>query len=114
MQGIVCRAVDAGVLLWLAGLDVLDGNPMTRRPFLQLFTDVSRAVVDPHSAGLAAPFDDAVKAPDHTLCGQGKVDLNRQTFSIEVVQHVQQPERPAILPGSGLHANHARAPIGRP
>ena len=37
-------ALDSGVLLRLAGLDVLDGNPMFLSPFHQLFTDVFRAV----------------------------------------------------------------------
>ena len=50
-------ALDIGVLLGLSGLDVLDGNPMFRRPFHQLFADVFRAVVDPNGAWLAAPFD---------------------------------------------------------
>ena len=33
-------ALDLGVLLELAGLDVLDGNPLTRSPFHQFATDV--------------------------------------------------------------------------
>ena len=66
-----------------AGLDVLDCNPLTRIPFHQLFTDVFGAVVDAYGAWLAAPFDDPVKAPDHALGGQGKVDLAAQTFAVE-------------------------------
>jgi len=96
MQGIVCRATDIGVLLGLAGLDMLDGNPMTRSPFLQLFTDIFWAVIHTNSAGLSPPFDDPIKAPDHTLSRQGKVDLYAQPFAVEVVQHVQQPKCPAI------------------
>ena len=37
-------AFDIGVLLGLAGLDVLDSNPMLLRPFHQLFTDVFGAI----------------------------------------------------------------------
>jgi len=37
-------ARDVGVLLRLAGLDMLDGNPMFLSPFYQLFTNVFRAV----------------------------------------------------------------------
>jgi hypothetical protein len=65
-------------------------------PFHQFFADVFGAVVDPYGAGLAAPFDDAVEAPYDALGWQREVDLDPQAFSIEVVQHVQQPECPAI------------------
>ena len=71
------------VLLWLAGLDVLDGNPLFSGPFQQLATDVFRPVVDPNGAWFAAPFDDPVKAPDHALCGQRKVDLDAQPLAVE-------------------------------
>jgi len=57
-------ALDVGVLLWLSGLDVLDRNAMFFSPFHQLFTDVFRAIVDPNSAGLAAPLDYPVEASD--------------------------------------------------
>jgi|GEM_PF-2308525 len=96
MQGIVCRATDVGVLLGLSGLDMLDGNSMFFSPFLQRFTDVFRAIVDPYGAGLTPPFNDPIKAPDHPLGWQREVDLDPQAFPIEVVQHVQQPECPAI------------------
>ena len=54
-------ALDIGVLLGLAGLDVLDGNTMLSCPFHQLFTDVFGAIFDPNGAGLAGPFDDPVQ-----------------------------------------------------
>lgn len=38
-------ALDAGVLLRLSWLDVLDSNTLFLGPFLQLFTDVFRAAV---------------------------------------------------------------------
>jgi hypothetical protein len=50
-------ALDVGVLLGLAGLDVLDGDAAFLGPDQQLATDVFRAVVDPYGARLAAPFD---------------------------------------------------------
>ena len=89
-------ALDVGVLLRLARLDVLDGNPMFLGLFHQLFTDVFRAVVYPDRAGLSAPFDDPIKAPDDPFSGQGEVDLDAQALTVEVVQHIQQPKRAAI------------------
>lgn len=43
----------------------------------------------PHCAWLAAPFDDAIHAPDHALGGQGKVELNATHFAANAVQNVQ-------------------------
>ena len=54
-------ALDVSVLLGLAWLDVLDGNPMFLSPFSQRFTDVFGAIVDPDRARLAAPFYDPVE-----------------------------------------------------
>ena len=80
----------------LSGLDMLDGNPLFFCPFQQLATDVFGAIVNTNGAGLSTPFNDAVQAPDDPLGGQGKVDLDAQSFTVEVVQHVQQPELAAV------------------
>ena len=57
-------ALDIGVLLWLSGLDVLDGDLPLLGPFQQLATDVFRAVVDPYGDRLATPFDNSVETSD--------------------------------------------------
>jgi hypothetical protein len=77
-------------------LVVLDCTAHFFGPDQQLTTDVLRAVIDPERAGLSAPFDDPIKAPDDPLSGQRDVHLNPQPFAVEVVQHIQQPERAAI------------------
>ena len=69
-------ALDAGVLLGLSGLDMLDGNPLPRRPFHQFDADVFRAIVDTNDAWFAAPFDDAFEAANDPLGGQREVDLD--------------------------------------
>jgi hypothetical protein len=56
--------LDVGVLLGLAGLDVLNGDAALLCPDQQLATNVFRAVVDPYRPRFAAPFDDPVQAPD--------------------------------------------------
>jgi hypothetical protein len=88
--------LDVGVLLRLAGLDMLDGNPMFIGPFRQLVTDVFGAIVDPNGAGLTAPFDDPIKASDHTLGGQRKVDLDAEALTVKIIQDVQQPKGTTI------------------
>ena len=89
-------ALDVGVMLAMAGLDVLDGNAPTRGPDQQLATGLFRAVLYPYCAGLAAPLDDRVKASDDPLCWQREVDLEAQSFAVEVIQHVQQSKLAAI------------------
>ena len=107
-------ALDVGVLLGLAGLDVLEGDAAFHSPFHQLFTDVFRAVVDTYGAGLAAPLDDPIKALDHSFGWERKIHFDAQPFAIEVVQHVQQPECPAIhCPAVHVYM-HERGPAGRP
>ena len=96
MQGIVCRATDVGVLLRLAGLDVLDRDAPLLSPDHQLATGVFWAVLYPYRPGFAAPLDDPVQAANDPFNGQGKIHVDAQAFAIEVIQHVQQPQCPAI------------------
>ena len=43
-------ALDAGILLGLPRLDMLDRNALFLGPFSQLFTDIFRANADPYGA----------------------------------------------------------------
>jgi len=112
-------ALDVGVLLWLSGLDALDSISLFLIPYQQLATDVLRSVVDLYGAWLAAPLDDPIEASGDAFGGQREVDLNAQAFPVEVVQHVQQPERTTItqsvgheVPSRRLKANSYRATHG--
>jgi len=44
----------------------------------------------------ASPLDDPLQTANHALGRQRKIDINLQAFTIKVVQHIQQPEHPAI------------------
>ena len=46
--------------------------------------------------GFAEPLDDLVQSPDGALCGQRRVHVNAQAFTIEVVQDVQSSDRPTV------------------
>jgi hypothetical protein len=48
-------ALDLGVLMGLAGMDVEDGNSLSLSPFRQLFIDIFRAIIDQNAARLATP-----------------------------------------------------------
>ena len=71
----------------------------------QLAADIFGAIINANARRHAAPFDDPVQAADHAFGRQRKVDLNAKTaktFAIEVIQHIQQPERPAIPSRSAM------------
>ena len=53
-------ALDASVLLRLAGLDVLEGNTRLLGLYSEILADVFGAVADPDRARLASPLDDPV------------------------------------------------------
>jgi hypothetical protein len=89
-------ALDVGILLYFSGSDLLDGSSLLLGTYAQLANDVLRAVVHPNSTGLAAPFYDLNKAANDPFSLKQEVDLNAQPFAIEVVEHVQQQERPSI------------------
>ena len=89
-------ALDIGVLLWLSGLDVLDRNPMFVSTLSQRFADVFRAIVDPDRHRLSRPFDDPVEASCHPLGGPREIDLDPQTFAVEIIQNGQKPKSPAV------------------
>lgn len=89
-------ALDIGVLLGLAGPDVGQGDALHFSPGHQRGTDVFRAIVESDRRGLSAPFDDLVQGADDPLGGQREVDLDAQSFTVEIVQHVQQPELPPV------------------
>jgi hypothetical protein len=89
-------ALDVGVRLGLAGLDVLDRDAPFLGPDQQLVTNVFRAVVDPYGAGFAAPFYNSVKTSDDPLGRQREVDLEIQHLTVEIVQYVQAPKYTSV------------------
>lgn len=58
-------AFNAGILLWLAWLDVIDADTVGLRLRQQRATDVLGPVVAANDAWLAAPLDDLLQRPDH-------------------------------------------------
>lgn len=75
-------ALDMGVLLGLAGLDVSQGDALLLGPVHHRETDVFRAVVTFDRQGLSAPFDDLVQGADDSFGGQREVDLDAQSFTV--------------------------------
>ena len=54
--------LNVSILLWLAGLDMIDLNVARLSPIPQFATDIFRAVINADCLRLAAPFNDPVQA----------------------------------------------------
>lgn len=80
--------LDIGVLLRLAGLDVLDPDTLLLGS-AQQHTDVLRAIVAADRSWLAAPLDDLFQRTDHANRWQREIDLDPESFAIEVAQHIE-------------------------
>jgi len=85
-------AFDIGILLRFSRLYILQTNVALFRPLNEFAADIFRPVIHPNAIRLSAPFNDLVQAPDHSLRRQRKVDINRQAFSVEVIQYVKEAE----------------------
>lgn len=85
-------ALNVGVLLRLARLDVLDADTLLLRPGKQSATDVFRPVIAADCSRLATPLDDLLQGTDHASGWEREIDLDAQSFAVEVIQHVEQPE----------------------
>jgi hypothetical protein len=89
-------ALDIEFLLSFAGLDMFKPNAVFLGLYHQGPTYVFWALVDRYGLGFTAPLDELVQALDNAFCGQRDVHFNAQGFTIEVIQIVQNSNRPAI------------------
>jgi len=106
-------ALDVGILLGLAGLDVEDADTALLRLGLQLATDIFRPIVDAYAHWLSAPFDDLVKRANNPGSRKGEVDFDAETFTVEVIKDIQRPEGAAVaeLVGHKVHRPHFVRPL---
>jgi hypothetical protein len=67
-----------------------------------------------HSDSLwpAAPFHNLFQAADNPTGLQGKINLNRQSFTIEVIQDIQEPKSTPIQKPV-RHEIHGPTPVGK-
>ena len=63
-------ALNIGILLRFARLDMLDCDVAFFSPFQELATDVFRSIINPNALRFSPPLDDPVQAPDHPLSRQ--------------------------------------------
>ena len=89
--------LDVRVLLSLSWLYIFKLDAPLLGPGFDGRIDVLRAVVNLDHAGLTPPGGVLPGGPDNSLRGQGKVNLNAQRLPVEVIDHIEKPETPAVL-----------------
>ncbi len=85
-------ALDIGILLGLAELDIDLGYALLLCPIDQRPTDVSRAIVDPNGQGLTLPLNNPMKSADNTLSRQRKFQPNPQPLKITIGEYIDNVE----------------------
>jgi len=84
------ESLEVGVLIGLAGLDVVDQDTVCLAPADEALAEELRAVVGAKYVRLAALGPELFKDADEAQARQRCVDLDRQCLSIEVVEHVER------------------------
>src|SRR6056297_152241 len=103
------EALDIGVLIRLAGLDVLDSYAGVLGPVREGLTQELWTIVRSEYLREAMLGPQAFKDPDQSYRGNRGVDLDVQRLAIEVVDDVEGPEPAAIEQGI---AHEVRGPDG--
>jgi hypothetical protein len=88
--------LDIGIRLRLSGVNMLNSYLTFFRASQQFTADVFRAVGYPNSLRLAVPFNNLVQTSDHPLRGKREVNLDTQTFAVEVIQNIRKPKRTPV------------------
>lgn len=82
------EALNVGVQLGFAWLDMCKPNTLFSHLFHQCPADIFWAIIDMNGLRFAAPLDDLVQAPHDALGGQREVDFDAKTSAIKEIQHV--------------------------
>jgi len=53
-------------------------------------------IITPNAGGFTLPFNELLQRPDNSTCRQGKIHLNRQGFTIKVIDDIQQTDGTTI------------------
>ena len=86
------ESFDVGVLIGLAGLDVLDSHALVLGPFGEGFAQELRAVVGSQHLRKATLALEPLEDPDQAQRRDRSIDLDVQRLSVEVVLDVERPE----------------------
>lgn len=92
-------ALDQGVLIRFARLDV----PQLNGPFLtpgdEPVGEEFWAIIEPNRQGLPPPAHHLLEYANHALGWERRIDLNRQALPYAFIQHIEGPEASAAVQG---------------
>src|SRR5215813_10482507 len=91
------EALDEGILIGLAGLNVAQADPLSRTPLDEGLGDELRAVVDTHPGRAAIKSHELVQHPNDPGAGDGGADLDRKRLSVALVEDREGPEGTAVI-----------------
>ena len=83
------KALDKGILVWLAWLDILDGDTFGRCPFGEHLRDQFRPIVQPYGIGWAVAVNQAVQRADQPRRWDRCANFDDQALSICLIYHIQ-------------------------
>ena len=90
------KALDEGVLLRLAGRDVVPGDRVVLAPAQDRHTGELGAVVGHDAQGPSAESDDAIELACNAHARDRSIGRQAEAFTREVVDDCQDPEPPAV------------------
>ncbi len=88
----VVKALDVGILLWLALLDELKFDSVAFTPKSHGLCSEFRSVVHPDFQRFAAPFKELFQFANNALAAQASVDGDHQRFPVKIVNYVEAAE----------------------
>lgn len=91
------EALDVGVLVGLAGLDVVQRDASALGPRDEFAAAHLRSVVHADGLRYAVPVDQPVHRADEHRGGQRLRHLDRQRLAVGLVDHVEGAEPPAVV-----------------
>ena len=93
------KALDIGVLIRLAGLNMPEGNAPLGAPRRKSFCDEFWTVIHSNRLGLPLSDNNLFQDTHHPLRGQGRIHFDRQDFSDAFIQQIQRPKPTTAVQG---------------
>ena len=91
------ETLDIGVLLRIAKLDQINVDASILGLVQRRLADALGAIVTPDHRRPPAPLNHLTQRPGDSLRGQREVDLNGEGLAVEVIEHIEQPNRSSVI-----------------
>ena len=105
------KGLHKAILHWFARRDVMPVNLPVLLPLQDRIRSQFGSVVADHHAGIASHLGDPIQLTGYADAGQGRINDGSQTFSAEVVDHIQDTEPAAT--GQAVRHEVERPPLVR-